>query len=411
MRLLIWCSTFSYGGGERLLSRLIEAFLNNVKITQLGLALPENVRQSFEEVVKKHDHFQLYSLPNSNLRQWTTFASMPRLRSTLYNRSRARRREQLQRAIDKWGSDFDVLYCFWAQSEPFIKSPIPVVATIQDLTAIEFPEILGEEVTAEIRRDTATWLLHASCVVSSVAMREKVLGLFPENKRDVRVIHHAASPVTNSHDIKLALPANLPERYLIYPANLNSHKNHYSLLIAFEQWARRSVIPLVLVGEGTELLHSKVGHQTNWQISRLRSLISRKHLRPGVDYFALGYVADSQLRKLIEGAWALVMPSLAEGGGSFPAEEALSLGVPIACSDIPVMREHLAMRSAKIAWFDAECPTSILAAFDDLWTRYPHFKESALRGRNDRRPTWEEIAAAYVEIFSEAPKEAPLKHD
>ena len=51
-------------------------------------------------------------------------------------------------------------------------------------------------------------------------------------------------------------PAKLPQRYLIYPANLNSHKNHFNLLIAFERWPQRSTIPLVLVGEGTELLHS-----------------------------------------------------------------------------------------------------------------------------------------------------------
>ena len=45
-------------------------------------------------------------------------------------------------------------------------------------------------------------------------------------------------------------------------------------------------------------------------------------------------VTDSEVRALIEGACALLMPSFSEGFG-LPIIEALALGVPVLCSNIP----------------------------------------------------------------------------
>jgi glycosyltransferase involved in cell wall biosynthesis len=135
-------------------------------------------------------------------------------------------------------------------------------------------------------------------------------------------------------------------------------------------------------------------------------LIKRKQLQQDEDFYALGYLADDYVLPLIERATALIMPSLAEGGGSYPVEEALSLGVPVLCSDIPVMREHLAGRSAKIAWFDPESPESILRAINDLFDNYDEYKRTALNAIRDHRYTWDDIAAQYVRVFQSAINQA-----
>ena len=47
---------------------------------------------------------------------------------------------------------------------------------------------------------------------------------------------------------------------------------------------------------------------------------------------------DAEMVRLLKGARALLLPSFAEGFG-FPVIEALALGVPAICSDIPALRE------------------------------------------------------------------------
>jgi glycosyltransferase involved in cell wall biosynthesis len=49
-------------------------------------------------------------------------------------------------------------------------------------------------------------------------------------------------------------------------------------------------------------------------------------------------VSDLQMRDLLLGARALLLPSFAEGYG-LPLAEALGLGIPALCADLPALRE------------------------------------------------------------------------
>lgn len=51
-----------------------------------------------------------------------------------------------------------------------------------------------------------------------------------------------------------------------------------------------------------------------------------------------GYLTDPDLRAVVAGAHALVLPSVDEGFG-LPVLEAFACGVPVVCSDIPALRE------------------------------------------------------------------------
>ena len=128
-------------------------------------------------------------------------------------------------------------------------------------------------------------------------------------------------------------------------------------------------------------------------------LIERLGLKQGKDFYALGYINDEDAFTLLQNAKALIMPSLAEGGGSYPVEEALTLGVPVLCSDIPVMREHLSTWPTKIAWFDPYSPDSIVVALKEMMDNYEIYKQSAVDNMNTPRQSWDEIAAQYIEVF------------
>ena len=162
---------------------------------------------------------------------------------------------------------------------------------------------------------------------------------------------------------------------------------------------------LVLTGSGTEFLKQTSPNWSdawNHQSARLMGLIDRLGLKHSIDFHALGYVTDQDALTLLQNAKALIMPSLAEGGGSYPVEEALTFGIPVICSDIPVMREHLSTWPTKVVLIDPYSPNSILTGINEMCDNYEIYKQSALDNMNTPRQTWNEIAAKYVEVFKMA---------
>ncbi len=93
-------------------------------------------------------------------------------------------------------------------------------------------------------------------------------------------------------------------------------------------------------------LRSELGDETprliligsrGWENENVVDMLERSPaLRGFVD--ERNRVADEDVKKLLAGARALLLPSFAEGYG-LPLAEALALGVPALCSDLPAFRE------------------------------------------------------------------------
>ena len=157
---------------------------------------------------------------------------------------------------------------------------------------------------------------------------------------------------------------------------------------------------MVLVGDGVQILRAE-NHNVpgrHWREDGLRGLMNRLGLVPGRDLFPLTYVSDNDLIYIMNHATALIMPTHAEGFG-LPVLEALARGVPVLCSDIPVLHETLAGRSADVLWFDPYLPEDIVSKVNTLLDNYDHYKQSAEAGRNDPRPDWPDTAEQYVQVF------------
>jgi len=138
--------------------------------------------------------------------------------------------------------------------------------------------------------------------------------------------------------------------FAVYPANFWPHKNHERLLAATGHIVREEPeFLLVLCGALDENREKLRG--------RIESLGLERNVR------LLPYLADADTTALLEGAELLVYPSLFEGFG-LPVLEAMALGTPVACSDLPVLLE--VARDAAL-FFDAEDEAGLAATMLRLW--------------------------------------------
>jgi glycosyltransferase involved in cell wall biosynthesis len=132
----------------------------------------------------------------------------------------------------------------------------------------------------------------------------------------------------------------------------------------------------------------------------ISALAERLGLRRGSSLIPLGYLDDSVYYALLNRAWALVMPTRAEGGGSFPVEEAVRSGVPVVCSGIPVMREHMDRLGAEVLWFDPADPDDLALRLRELEADYARYKRRAVEQIADlRRRSWRDVADDYWNAF------------
>lgn len=299
----------------------------------------------------------------------------------------------------------DVFFCPWPHSDPPPDVDVPIVCTYQDTTLIDYPEGTEASLARSERQIGAAWLrASAATVVTSQATALNLDRLYGELASGLHVIRQTVRPDSPDSVQPLAggaPPAGLPERYLVFAGNIAVHKNLDLLLTAWSRFEDREHWPLVLCGYGTDAV-LQMPLAADWRSSQLHGLATRLGLGPASGLHALGYIDDNEVLPLIAGAAALIMPSFTEGGGSFPVEEAMQAGVPVLCADIPVMREHVGERSADVGWFDPASVDSIGRALREFVADHPARKASAMAGRADRRPTWDDVASQYAAVLAGA---------
>jgi glycosyltransferase involved in cell wall biosynthesis len=169
---------------------------------------------------------------------------------------------------------------------------------------------------------------------------------------------------------------DLPEAFLLYPAQTWPHKNHLGLVDAVA----------LLAAEGAQMTVVCTGWQNDFS-----GTIERRVRERGLErrVLFLGLVPAPDVPALYRLARALVFPSLFEGWG-FPLLEAFSAGLPVACSDIPVLRE---IAGPAAATFDPTRPEDVAATLRRMWNDEDLRRELVERGRaRGREFSWERTA-------------------
>lgn len=252
-----------------------------------------------------------------------------------------------------------------------------------------------------------SFLLHADTVtpavlryrdqVPSAVVRAGAVLTVSEAIR-AEVVEHLGVPAERVHAVPLgvgpewaaAAPPDLatrsslglPTDYLLYVGTLEPRKGLPTLMDVLRLLQSRGldVPPLVLAGPA------------GWGPP-----VDESGLAPG-SVLRLGWVDDGQLRRVVAGATALVLPSRYEGFG-LPPLEAFACGTPVVASDLPVLREV----SGPLASY---APVGDVAAFAEavLQVLDDDGGSDARQARRDRAAgfTWQRCAERTLAVYRQA---------
>lgn len=244
------------------------------------------------------------------------------------------------------------------------------VLTIHDLTFLDHPQELS---AADVRLPE---LLRASarradaiCTPSS-AVADRVAELLEVDRDKIKVTPLGVDPAWFT-----ALPPNndlrakfgLPNEYLLFVGAAGPRKGLEWLAKAHD--VDPELPPLVFIGPGPFTETNRSQHA--------------------------GYVSDVDLRHIVAGAAALVLPSRDEGFG-LPVLEAMACDVPVVCTDVPALREVTGEYAHLVPYGDVEAlAAAMAAAAADPQTP----ADSAARRAHAGSFTWRRCAELTVDAY------------
>jgi glycosyltransferase involved in cell wall biosynthesis len=206
------------------------------------------------------------------------------------------------------------------------KSRALFVPLVHDLIPIEFPEY-GRPNQGEI---------HGKRIATVTNLADAII-VTTETTRDIlapRLAVSGRSPPVLVGGLGLDLPAKLessqriPQPFFVCVGTIEPRKNHLLLL---KLWRK------ITLEQGQDAPHLIIVGRRGWENENIVDMLERcPSIRGKVHEFSS--LTDSQVCALIQEAQALLMPSFAEGYG-LPIVEALALGVPVLCSNLPAFIE------------------------------------------------------------------------
>jgi glycosyltransferase involved in cell wall biosynthesis len=263
------------------------------------------------------------------------------------------------------------------------RSGAAFVPLVHDLIPIEYPEYARPGEADRHLARMATVSRHADAIVANSAHTAEALR--PYLPKDVPV---SIAPLGVARQVpqgECKPPSARP--YFVCVGTIEPRKNHLLLLHLWRRFAGLENAPrLVLVG------------RRGWENEQVVDLLERSSaIRSLVDERSC--LPDAEVAGLVRGARAVLMPSFAEGYG-LPVAEALSLGTPVLCSDIPALREVGGIAPEYLDPLDSV--SWARAIVDYAAPGSPRRSAAVVRAASWAAPTWEDHVAVALELAEAA---------
>ena len=264
---------------------------------------------------------------------------------------------------------------------------------VHDLIPIEYPEYARPSGDRQHRRRIATVAgLADGIIANSAATQRSLEPWLAQTGRAVNV--HVALLGTEQvpEPTVVARPDDRP--YFVCIGTIEPRKNHLLLLNLWRDFARSGTpgqVPrLVVIG------------RRGWENEQIVDMLDRcPALKGHVE--ELNGCSDARMAGLLKGARALLMPSFAEGYG-MPVAEALSVGTPALCSDLPALRE---VGGAVPDYLDSLDGPGWKAAILDYAEKGPAYAAQMQRLPDWEEPTWDGHMGVVAEAIAHLRQGAP----
>lgn len=262
-----------------------------------------------------------------------------------YRRLRRQLAEQLLVQLHARRSGAQLLHSL-ASTGPVLTPGLPSVVTLHDVTFMRMPTF-GRVTTWGMRHVVTRAARDADALIAvSAAARDEICATLGIDPSRFTVVPHGVGAVPRAEpapEAELRSRLGLGEgRVVLCVAAVRPHKNQELLVRALPQLP--DDVTVVLAGK-----HEPYADQ-------LRELAAELGVEARV--LLTGYLSDAELERLWQFAACAAFPTRAEGFG-MPVLEAMARGVPVACSDIPVLRE---VGGDVPRYFDPADPGSAAAA-------------------------------------------------
>ena len=288
--------------------------------------------------------------------------------------------------MEKWKID---LAHYLYPSNPNKKSKIPVIVTVHDAIPWKLPYYTYRlrskiyQLNAKLALKKADHLI----TVSDFSKRE-LQSILPLQDDQITVTHLASSPLDMS-DIPESLHLRRP--YLLYVGGYDYRKNVPLLMIAYQKFiANQYPIDLILVGGKNQGLEDFFTDEFTEKIDQ------HIPVKPKGRIVLTDALSDKELAALYKKAITLVHASNYEGF-NLPLVEAMSYGLPMVVSDIPV--NHEVAQDAAFYVDPTDEDTFGLGLHEFLNT--PHLQEALRQNAKKRYQDfdWEKTAKQTLEVY------------
>lgn len=251
------------------------------------------------------------------------------------------------------------------------------VPMIHDLIPIEYPEYARPREPGRHKARLRTVISLADAViVPTQPVRKSLQYYFTDLGRTeipVWTVSHGVHEQVLQR-LSKALPARQTAKpFFIYLSTIEPRKNHLLLLHLWrrmvKQRGKEATPQLILIGK------------RGWENENILDLLERC---PALQELVIeeNGLSDEDVAGLLKASNGLLFPSFVEGYG-LPVTEAMSLGIPCICADIPVLHE---IGEEKLLYIDPLDSLAWQKAIDDFTLRGPLWQ-----AQKERLTNWQPI--------------------